>query len=61
MMIREKKQLKQKMQIWAMGTPHKSNVDDKKIAAAPSLCSIVEVVKGSSDAPIPDYVESIYW
>ena len=31
------------------------------MTAAPSLCSIVEVVKGSSDAPIPDYVESIYW
>ena len=27
----------------------------------PGLRSIIEVVKGSSDAPIPDYVESIYW
>ena len=25
--------------------------------AKPGLCSIIEVVKGSSDAPIPDYME----
>ena len=24
----------------------------------PGLCSIIEVVKGSSNAPIPDYIES---